>query len=319
MKSSLKKLFFTPSTRALGVAATSLVFGVLSSQATVYNFTNTAGTNEYTTGGNWSGGVLPNTANGDTANIANGSAVTYTPGGDLTIANGGILQVTSGSFTQVVGNNYIQLNGNGTIRVNGGTFNQGTASSTPFNVTGTGNLFAVSSGAVNINSSFNLNVGLSYTQTGGTVIVTGAETDFNSTTNTLSGGTLSTKLITGVNGPGSSIFNVSGGTLNLSGSAFNGIYAGGVTQYLNFTPGSTGKITFSSGSTTTTDVQNFINAGVIEYNGGGTGTLSNFVITSNAGVVTLSLPAVPEPSTVALSLLGALGVMGWTLRRKRTA
>ena len=308
--------------KTLAIAAVGLALGVTSSRAAVYNFTNLGGDNQYTTATNWSGNVVPNTANGDVAVINNGSAVTYTPGGDLVISNGGILQITSGSFIQAGGNNYYQLgtaggtNG-GTILVNGGTFSQGTASSTPFNVNGTGNAFTVTAGTVNINSSFNLNVGLNFTQSGGTINITGNETDFNNATSTLSGGILNTKLITGVNG-GADIFNVSGGTLNLTGAGSNGIYGGGTTQYINFTPASTGKITFSSGSTQVSDVQNFINMGVIEYNGGGTGTLSRFSITSSGGVVTLSLmgAAVPEPSTVALTALGAAGLMGWTLRRR---
>ena len=161
--------------------------------------------------------MVPNTGAGDTAIINNGSPVNYVAGGDLILANGGMLQVTNGSFVQTGGNNYFQLNGNGTLLVNGGTFNQGTASSTPFNVTGTGNAFTVSAGTVNLNSSFNLNVGLTYLQSGGTVNVTGAETDFNNTTSTLAGGILNTTLITGVNG-GTDYFNISGGTLNLTGA-----------------------------------------------------------------------------------------------------
>ena len=208
---------------------------------------------------------MPNTSAGDTAIIGNGSAVTYTPGGDLTIANGGMLQVTNGSFTQAVGNNYIQLNGNGTILVNGGAFNQGTASSTPFNLNGTtGNAFTMTGGAANFNTSFEINVGLTFTQAGGLLTVGGNEADFSGGGATLSGGIFNAKLITGVNGPaGNHIFNISGGTLNLTGAAFNGIYGGGTTQYINFTPGSAGQITFSSGSTTAADVQNFINNGVI--------------------------------------------------------
>lgn len=306
----------SPIAMALAIGA----LGALPARAATYTFTNGGGDNQYTTAANWSGGVVPNTAAGDNAVINNGSAVQYTPGGDL-VLNGGTLEVSNGSFTQVGGNNYIQLGQNGTagtVLVDGGTFNQGTDSASPFNLgPGTGNLFKITSGAVNLDATFVLNPGLTFAQSGGTLNVTAGETQFNSTTNTLSGGMLSTTLITGVN-VANDRFDISGGTLNLTGANFNGIYAGGTSQFINFTPGSNGKITFSSGSTTTTDAQNFINNGVIEYNSGGTGTLSNFNITSSGGVVTVSLvgAVVPEPSSVALMALGAVGLVGWTMRRR---
>ncbi len=300
----------------LGLSAIGLALGALPASAATYTYTGLGGDGQYTTATNWLPAAVPNTSAGDVAVINNGAAVTYTPGGDLTIKNGGILQVTSGSFTQAGGNNYIQLNGNGSIVVNGGTFNQGTASSTPFNLNGTtGNVFQVTAGAVNINTVFAMNVGLTFSQSGGAITVAGNETDFSNTTSTLSGGTFTTKLITGVNGAAPTRFDISGGVLNLTGAGSNGIYGGGTTRFINFTPGSTGQITFSSGSTTIANVQSFINQGVIEYNSGGTGTLSNFNITSNNGVVTLAL-AVPEPSTFAVAALGVVGLMGWTILRR---
>ncbi|CAN5721026.1 hypothetical protein BH09VER1_BH09VER1_34720 [soil metagenome] len=309
MKNSLSSSIAT----LLAVVGTSAL--ALQASAATYNFTNGGGDNAYLNSANWSGTVVPNTASGDTAVINNGSAVNYVAGPDLTLSNGGQLQVTNGSFTQTVGPAYIQLAGTGSILVNGGTFNQGTASSNPFNVTGTGNAFTVSSGVANISSSFNMNTGLTYLQSGGVVNVAGAETDFNTTTNTLAGGTFNTKLITGVNAPGASRFDITGGVLNLTGAAYNGIYAGGLTQYINFTLGSTGVINWTSGSTTITDVQNFVTGGIIEYNSGGYGNLSDFNITSNAGVVSLSL-VVPEPSTYAC-LLGGLGACVVLYRRRR--
>lgn len=297
----------------LAVVGTSAL--ALNASAATFNFTNGGGDNAYLNSANWSGGSVPDTANGDTAVINNGSPVNYVAGPDLTLANGGQLQITNGSWTQTVGPAYIQLSGNGSILVNGGTFNQGTSSSNPFNVTGSGNAFTVSSGVANIASSFNLNRGLTYLQSGGVVNVNGAETDFNSTTNTLAGGILNTALITGVNsGTFGARFDISGGTLNLSGSAYNGIYSGGLTQYINFTLGSTGVINWTNGTTTVSDVQNFVTAGVIEYNSGGYGNLSDFSITSNAGVVTLAL-AVPEPTTYAC-LLGGLGAATVLYRRR---
>ena len=308
--------------RLFGVLAAGLTLTAASANAASATFTNGDGNGAYTDALNWSTLAVPNTNSGDTATIANGSAVTYTPGGDLTITNGGMLQITNGSFTQVTGNNYIQLgtgggtNG-GTILVNGGTFNQGTASSNPFNVNGTGNTFSVTSGTANITSSFNMPLGLTFSQSGGTVNVTGNETDFNSPTNTLGGGLFNTTLITGVNGAAGDRFNISGGTLNLTGST--AIYGGGSTQYINFTLNSTGQITFTSGTFTVASVKGFLNSGAIEYNGtieNAASGYSDFNFAQNGNNVTLSLNAVPEPSTVALTALGAAGLMGWTLRRR---
>ena len=311
----------TPSSkprRQFAVALFAATLSALPAPAATYSFTNAGGNNQYANASNWSGGVVPNTSNGDVALINNGSPVTYTPGSDLTFANGGSLHINSGSFTQVQGSNYIQLKGGGSIVVNGGSFNQGTASSLPFNVTGTGNAFTVSAGSATINSSFQIDVGLMFTQSGGTINVTGNETNFNGGGTLLSGGTLNTKLITGVNGSANSTFNISGGTLNLTGAAFNGVYGGGTAQYINFTSNSTGIITFSSGATTISDVQNFINAGVIEYNGGGMGTLSSFDISSNAGIVTLQLAsAVPEPATSLAGCLLTICVAPVVARRLR--
>ena len=204
-----------------------LLFGILVSFVTTAHaqtFTGSAGSYDggtdydYGTGADWSGSAVPVTSNGGVALIANGESVTYNPGGDILISNGGELEISSGSWTQINGNNWIQLGaqgsgastGNGTILVNGGTFNQGTDSAQPFNLTGTGNLFQVMSGTANFTGNFNVNAGLTYSQSGGTVNVTNGEFDFNTTTITLSGGNLNTKLITGVNAGGTAIFNLSG-------------------------------------------------------------------------------------------------------------
>lgn len=303
----------------LSVTIASLALGTLRAGAVTANFTNLGGDNAYTNNNNWDTFVVPNVSNGDTAIIGNGSAVTYTPGGDLVVKNNGILQITSGSFTQVGGNNYLQLNGNGSIVVNGGTFNQGTVSSSPFNVTGTGNAFTVSAGTANINNNFVIPAGLNFTMSGGTVNAPG-ETDFNAPLSTMSGGVFNTGLITGANGAGTTVFSLSGGTLSLSSSRFNGFYNGSATHYINFTLGSTAQIVFnaSTGATLTT-VRGFVSSGGIELNNAPT-TASSFNIVQDAsGNITVSLvgTAVPEPSAVALMGLGAAGLVGWATRRRR--
>ena len=154
--------------------------------------------NDYKTPGNWSGGVVPNTAGGDTAQINNGSAVTYNPGGDFAIGNGGTLQITNGSWTQITSGAWIQLGqgaGNGHILVDGGTFNQGTAGNNPFNVNGTGNTFTVTSGAANFSSSVQARSGVAWSLSGGTTTMTVGNLEVQS------GG----------------VFSVSGGSLNIAG------------------------------------------------------------------------------------------------------
>ena len=313
--------------RSLAAASVLLACAALPAHAqnTVYNFDNLVGDGNYNDARNWDQGAVPSLATTNTAVIgapaaaggAPGVAVTYNPGGDLIIKNGGILQIASGSFTQAGGNNYYQLNGNGTVLISGGTFSQGTASSTPFNVTGTGNALNITAGAFNVRTNFSLSTGLNFNQSGGTVMVAGNETDFNSATNVLSGGVFNTNLITGVNGPNGSQFNISGGTLNLTGST--AIYGGGANQFINFTPNSAGQITFSSGTFTIASVKNFLNSGAIEYNS----TIENaasgypdFTFAQNGANVTLGIVGVPEPSSVALIALGAVGLAGWALRRR---
>jgi len=59
-----------------------------------------------------------------------------------------------------------------------------------------------------------------------------------------------------------------------------GIYAGGPTEPVNFTVGSTAVINFNGGTSLST-VQNMVEVGVIEYNGTIDSTLSDFNITES--------------------------------------
>jgi hypothetical protein len=318
--------------RWLSLACAAIALGGLPAHAQTDIFTNLDGTTTpansgvYTDSGNWSLEAIPNTSDGQTALIDDGVAVTYTPGGDLMISNGGMLEISSGSFTQNTGNNYIQLGeqgsgpgmGDGTILVNGGTFNQGTDSAQPFNITGTGNAFTVSSGTVNITGNLHLDPGLTFLQSGGTINATGGETDFNTASDSMTGGTLNTNLITGVNGT-NTVFTLSGGTLNLgSATSTTGqtyIYSGGPTAYLNFTLNSTAVIKFLGTGANDNQIDGFINAGVIEVNGA-TVSPSAFTLTDEGSYVSLTLATnVPEPSSSVFVLVCLGGVAGWMFRR----
>jgi hypothetical protein len=266
--------------------------------------------NDYQTAGNWTLGSVPNTANGATATINGGQAVTYNAGGDFYVGNGGTLEIANGSWTQINGNNWIQLRG-GTILVDGGTFNQGTASSNPFNLGGSiGNAFTITSGVANFDETVTLNPGLTFSIEGGMVNSLANEFDFNSDTIFMSGGTLNTTLITGVNSGGAGIFTLSGGVINLSNPF--GIYGGGPTEPVNFTVGSTAVINFNGGTSLST-VQNMVTVGVIEYNG--TIDPSDFNVTQSGGTVSVQLNAVPEPSVFAVIATGAVGLLMFRRRQ----
>ena len=310
---------------------------------------------DYGTAGNWSSNSVPNLTTGITAQIANGSAVNYAAGtdvGDLLISNGGELELTNGSWTQTGNNNWIQLQGNGTILVNGGTLNQGTSGNSPFNVSGTGNAFTITSGAANFNSlnegnsvTFNINGG-TVTDANGTVVIQGTTVydqtagsfsdsgsiNINNTgTFLLAGGTFTSSGEFDFNGANSTI---SGGILNVplltgvnsanlgvftvSGGLINvsggtGIYAPSSTTPINFTLNSTGEINFEGVSAST--VQGFLSSGGIED--AGTINPSAFVVTStgaNSATVAL-VAAAPEPSTYVMFGLGFAALLFGMRRR----
>ncbi len=102
----------------------------------------------------------------------------------------------------------------------------------------------------------------------GSLTLNSGELDYNDATNTLSGGTISTPLITGVNGSATSkLFSISAGTLILSGSSYSGIYSGGTagSGIISFTASSTGYIDFTNGDSLST-VEGLISSNKIEYN-----------------------------------------------------
>ena len=175
-----------------------------------------AGAYDYNDAGNWSSG-LPGVNAGGHALINNGATVDYFGnghGGDLFVGGGGILEIANGTFHQVVNNNWIQYSGNGTILVDGGTFNQGTDSNSPFNSSGTGNLFSITSGAAIFNNGALIRSGFTFSESGGTTTVTGGGgLAVNSgATYTQSGGSFSAVGTGNIQGG----FTLSGGTLTLT-------------------------------------------------------------------------------------------------------
>ncbi|MEO5714115.1 MAG: PEP-CTERM sorting domain-containing protein [Luteolibacter sp.] len=261
------------------------------------------GDGQYTTGGNWGGGSVPNTSGGDTAEINSGN-VTYTPGGDLPVHNGGALVINGGSWTQVGGVAWIQLAG-GNLNVAGGTFNQGTAGNIVRDAATTIN---ISAGIANFSGNFlNETAGGIFSITGGTANVANEFKPIN--TFSMTTGTLSANLISFADGPGGIDF--SGGTISVNGAGGNsGFYGGGGAKSLNFTTGSTGSLFFSSYTIADLTADNFLNNGTIQLNGAvSAGSFS--AVESGGGVV---VTVVPEPSP-SLLLLGGIGTFLLIRRR----
>lgn len=278
-----------------------LGFGALHAAATDSYFNNNNGNQLYLDAANWSPSGVPDLTTANTAHIANGSAVSYVAGPDLVIKNGGVLEITSGSFTQTTGPAYLQLNGTGTILVDGGTFNQGTATSGPFNVTGTGNVFNMTSGAANFNHGFMVLSGLTSTLSGGTLTTTGGATTVNSSL-TLSGAnaTLGQALTINANGTlavsagtvstsggltNSGALTVSGGSLGAGGNLANGsnlsITGGSLSATGNTT--NTNTLTISAGSYSGSG--GLTNSGTLTIAGGTFGATGE---ASNSGALTIA-------------------------------
>ena len=263
------------------------VFGVLSAHATTYEFTggDSASPTLYRDAANWSPNAIPDLTTANLAQINNGSAVNYVPGGDLVIKNGGELEVTNGGFTQTGGNAYLQLNGNGTIVVDGGTFNQGTASSGPFNVTGTGNIFNMSAGSSIFNRGFAVSTGLTSTISGGTLTSTG----------------------------GSLVISSTGGLTISGGSASFGDAPSGDTGVYNTQVGTNSSLTLSGGTLTT-------NGGFTAATGSTTAISNGSTLTGGSGGFTLNAGATYTQSSGSASVTagdvtfnGSVAVSGGTL------
>jgi fibronectin-binding autotransporter adhesin len=312
-------------TRPLALAV--LIAAGLSSSAfaqTTWTWNGVDG--EYTTGGNWDQATAPNlTVSGNVAVINSGN-VTYTPGGDLAINNGGTLRINGGSWTQVVGNAWIQMGG-GNLVVAGGTFNQGTAGNIIRNA---GSSVTISSGAANFNGEFansgaltisggNVSIQNNFVANTGTVnisggaITVGGELKFQGADMLISGGTISAALIS-FDATAAS-FDISGGTINLSGNFTDGIFANSPDAYLNFTLGSTGELHLASVSTT--GAANLL-GGRIRLDDTIDSAAFEIVSDGAAGsIISLVGSNIPEPSSFAA--LAGLGVLGFVASRRRRA
>ncbi|CAM3135597.1 hypothetical protein [Rariglobus hedericola] len=299
-----------PSVSSFSVALATLALATISTPISLSAATVIWGgsSGEYTTGANWTGGSVPNTAGGDTA-VINGGAVTYTAGGDLAINNGGTLQINGGSWTQAGGISWIQLGG-GTLHVTGGAFNQGTAGNLNRNAT---SAIIVSGGTASLNGNYTYETAATGTLSisgSGTVNIGGEFSPIN--TFTLSGGTLNIgTLISFSNGPGT--INLSGGTISVNGaSGSSGFYAANASQGINFSTGSSGTVVIRNSSVAATS--GLFTNGSIQYNG--TNSASQFNVAQVGGDVFITnISAIPEPS--AYAALVALTTLCFAVTRRR--
>jgi hypothetical protein len=311
----------------LGLILAALGAACFSVTAQAQTFTGTGANTDYGTGSNWSSNSVPSLSTGATAIINNGTAVTYNPGGDFIISNGGTLQVTNGSWTQINGNNWIQLGeggagGNGHILVNGGTFNQGTDSNSPFQITGTGNTFTITSGAANFTNGLqggDTTSAMSWNFAGGNTVF-GGEINYTAANNILiDGGTVTTTLFTATNSGDVGTFTLSSGELITTQSGPGnpgGFYAAAPTAAPNFTLGSTASIDFEASPFTSGQIAGYVAAGDFDYNGV-TGTAADFTITPDAtgGTLLSAIIAAPEPTSFGMGIM-AFGLFAVLVRRR---
>lgn len=282
----------TPQIRLLACGTLLAVLSIAAPRADAAVITWGGSNGEYTTGGNWVGGSVPDTNGGDTALITSGD-VNYTPGGDLAIHSGGALQISGGSWTQTGGIAWIQLGG-GSLIVDGGVFNQGSSQNI---VRNSSTLIKISSGTANFSGNF------IYQTSSGTLSLTGGvmnvQNEFKPIdTFSMTAGTLNSTLISFADGPGS--INFSGGLVSVDGSgAFSGFYGGGA-KGLNFTTGSSGTLFIENYTLAELSTDGFLTNGTIQLNGAA--SASSFTTFEQDGGVYVTL-SIPEPGSMLL--LGA--------------
>ena len=100
------------------------------------------------------------------------------------------------------------------------------------------------------------------------------------------------------------LVTISGGSFNVDGDLSFDILGGSGT--IDFTDGSTGTLTVAGADAGTFEA--FFDAGDITFDGGAAGTFSE-LFQVNGSTLSVVTTAVPEPSSLALLGLGALGLM----------
>ncbi len=282
--------------------------------------------------------------------IGSGSSVSIAGGTNTlsSISNGGSVSISGGTNTTG------QFNGAGAYTVTGGTTTAAsydmTSATTALSVSagsiGFTNLTNVKAnltgGSTSVSGTLNTNAASSFVMSGGTFTKSGSgninlnasstfqlsgSSQFNMTgsgefqpgatggTQSITGSAAMTIAgITAFQGGATQKFDVLGGTISIGGTAYDGIYSAG--GYFNFTNASTGSILFTNAGAG----QNNIFEGQIRY----LDTIySSFALADavfdishpTVNSTLIKLDAVPEPSSVVLTGLGVMGMLG--IRRRR--
>lgn len=296
-------------------------------QAVDYTWTGNVDT-DWKTAGNWSPEAVPDLQTAGNNAVVAGETIYEAPG-DFHLNNGNSLTINNGgSWIQTNDISWLQFAG-GILNVNsGGSFDTGTAGNivmdtgTTFNIAGVFNTHGIAMGLGNGISMY-LNSGAVFTNTAGNFIVNDAGATFHLTGGTatigefnalagdivISGGVLNTTIVSFNSADLASSFDLSGGRINVAPNAFQGIYAIGNDDYVNFTIGSTGE--FFVDGLDEAGAQALITDGRLRYDN----AIGNIVYTAQDGGYLFTAVGVPEPSTYA-ALAGALALVAAWLRRR---
>jgi hypothetical protein len=275
--------------------------------------------------GSWTqmNGAWPNFYAGSTLNIGSGGS--FDLGAAGVARNFGTIAINNGSFTIASGevqNNagsVFSLNGgsasgsvftnNGTLNLSGGTFSFST-----FNP-GTGMIHLSGNGSLNTAGTVSLSTTNGITLTDNAVLTVGNEFKPEAYDFTMQGGILNVTALISFTNTGS--FILEGGTLNIlnANNEYNGIYQG-ASGFLDIMVGSS-DITFSVASAS--DMTALLGSSKLGLNGVQGASLADF---ETAGFVlngnTLSYVApIPEPSAIALLVIGGLTLAGTAYRKRQ--
>ena len=318
----MKNLYTIPFLAALTISA-NLV------QAEDYTWTGNVDT-DWKTAGNWSPEAVPNLEIAGSNAVVSGETIYEAPG-DFHLNNGNSLTINNGgSWIQTNDISWLQFTG-GILNVNsGGSFDTGTSANifmgtgTTFNIAGVFNTHGIAMSLGNGISMY-LNAGTVFTNTAGNFVVNDADATFHLTGGTatigefnalagdivISGGVLNTSIVA-FNDPGlSSSFDLMGGRINVAPNAFQGIYAMGNDDYVNFTIGSTGE--FFVDGLDEAGAQTLITDGRLRYDN----AIGNIDYTAQDGGYLFTVSGIPEPSTYA-ALVGVLAlVAAWQSRHHK--
>lgn len=257
--------------------------GIGTTHAVTVAWDNGGGDSSWQTAANWDNDIVPGDA--DDITINTGAAVIYTPAGDLSI-DGGSFTISGGSSWTQTAPNWSRIN-NGIMTLDDATFTR----------TGGGNLVL----------AFNANSSGAISATNSTISI-GGELWFGHVDNT---------------GNQTAQLNLINSTIDANGGV--GIWfwdndASGSSMNLNIV-GAGSTVEGRVGRRNSVEVSSTLtwetlwDEGVLQYNGGNSGSFADHFTTSGiAGTDGYSLKSVPEPSSTVLLGLGSLAII---LRRRK--